>query len=89
MNIHYLKHVPFEGLGFIDNWVRNPEHKVTATKFYEDHKLPFVDICDMLIVMGGPMSVGDDHIYPWLKEEKKFIEKAIAKGKKVLGMERN
>jgi GMP synthase-like glutamine amidotransferase len=86
MNIHYLKHVPFEGLGFIDNWVRNPEHKVTATKFYEDHKLPFVDICDMLIVMGGPMSVGDDHIYPWLKEEKKFIEKAIVKGKKVVGI---
>jgi GMP synthase-like glutamine amidotransferase len=86
MNIHYLKHVPFEGLGFMDNWVRNPEHKVTATKFYEDHKLPFVDICDMLIVMGGPMSVNDDHIYPWLKEEKKFIEKAISKGKKVVGI---
>jgi GMP synthase-like glutamine amidotransferase len=86
MNIHYLKHVPFEGLGFMDNWVRNPEHKVTATKFYEDHKLPFIDICDMLIVMGGSMSVNDDHLYPWLKEEKKFIEKAITKGKKVLGI---
>jgi GMP synthase-like glutamine amidotransferase len=86
MNIHYLKHVPFEGLGFIDNWVKNPEHKVTATKFYEDHKLPFVDICDMLIVMGGPMSVHDEHLYPWLTEEKKFIEKAIGKGKKVVGV---
>jgi len=86
MNIHYLKHVPFEGLGYMDNWVKNPKHKVTATKFYEDHKLPFVDICDLLIVMGGPMSVNDDHLYPWLKEEKKFVEKAIAKGKKVLGI---
>jgi GMP synthase-like glutamine amidotransferase len=86
MNIHYFKHVPFEGLGSMYDWVKNPEHKVTGTKFYEDHKLPFVDICDMLIVMGGPMGVYDERLYPWMKEEKKFIEKAIAKGKKVIGI---
>jgi GMP synthase-like glutamine amidotransferase len=86
MNIHYFKHVPFEGLGSMYDWVKNPEHKVTGTKFYEDYKLPFVDICDMLIVMGGPMGVHDEKLYPWIKEEKKFIEKAIAKGKKVVGV---
>lgn len=86
MNIHYFQHVPFEGLGSITDWVNAPGNKVTATRFYEDNRLPFVDICDMLIVMGGPMGVHDEKLYPWLKKEKKFIEKAIAKGKKVVGI---
>jgi GMP synthase-like glutamine amidotransferase len=86
MNIHYFQHVPFEGLGSIENWAKKPDHKLTATRFYEDHKLPFIDICDMLIVMGGPMSVYDEDKYDWITEEKKFIEKAIIRGKKVVGI---
>lgn len=86
MNIHYFQHVPFEGLGSIENWARKPDHKVTATRFYEDHKLPFIDICDMLIVMGGPMGVYDEDKYDWMAEEKRFIEKAIIRGKKVIGI---
>jgi GMP synthase-like glutamine amidotransferase len=86
MNIHYFQHTAFEGLGSLEHWVRKPEHKVTATRFYEDHKLPFIDICDMLIVLGGPMSVHDEEKYPWLADEKKFIEKAIERGKKVVGI---
>jgi GMP synthase-like glutamine amidotransferase len=86
MNIHYFQHVPFEGLGSIENWARKPDHKVTATRFYEDHKLPFIDICDMLIVMGGPMGAYDEDKYEWMAEEKRFIEKAIVRGKKVIGI---
>ncbi|HWZ23486.1 MAG TPA: type 1 glutamine amidotransferase [Cytophagaceae bacterium] len=86
MNIHYFQHVPFEGLGSIENWARKPDHKVTATRFYEDHKLPFIDICDMLIIMGGPMGVYDEDKYEWMAEEKRFIEKAIVRGKKVIGI---
>jgi len=36
--------------------------------------------------MGGPMSVHDEDQYDWLTEEKKFIEKAIVRGKKVIGI---
>ena len=86
MNIHYFQHVPFEGLGSIENWAGKPTHKLTATRFYEDHKLPFIDICDMLIVMGGTMSANDDDKFDWMTEEKKFIEKAILRGKKVIGI---
>lgn len=86
MNIHYFQHVPFEGLGSIENWAKKPQHKLTATRFYEDHKLPFIDICDMLLVMGGPMSVHDVDVHDWFTAEKKFIEKAIVRGKKVVGI---
>jgi GMP synthase-like glutamine amidotransferase len=86
MNIHYFQHVPFEGLGHLEHWVQKPGHKVTATRFYEDHKLPFVEICDLLIVLGGPMSSNDEEQLPWLTEEKRFIEKAIVRGKTVIGI---
>jgi GMP synthase-like glutamine amidotransferase len=36
--------------------------------------------------MGGPMSVSEEDKYPWLKEEKKFIRKAINNKKVVLGI---
>lgn len=86
MKIHYFQHVPFEGLGCISDWINKPGNSFTATRFYEDQKLPFVDICDFLIVMGGPMGVYDEAQYPWLKKEKEFIAKALDKGKKVIGI---
>jgi GMP synthase-like glutamine amidotransferase len=48
--------------------------------------LPTVNDVDLLIVMGGPMSVNDESIHPWLKDEKRFIKEAIARGKPVLGV---
>lgn len=86
MVLHYLQHVSFEGLGCIEHWAKRPGNQLTATRFYEDSKMPFVDWFDMLIVMGGPMSVTEEKKYPWLKDEKKLIEKAIQKGKKVVGV---
>jgi GMP synthase-like glutamine amidotransferase len=86
MNIHYLRHVEFEGLGCIKEWAKVPGNRLTATKFYEDNKLPFVELFDLLIVMGGPMGVYDESQYPWMKKEKELIAKAIDKNKKVLGI---
>lgn len=86
MKIHFFQHVPFEGLGVFEDWASMPGNGLTGTKFFEDEKLPFVDICDLLIVMGGPMGVNDTNEYPWLKKEKEFIEKALKRGKKVLGV---
>lgn len=86
MNIHYFQHVPYEGLGIIEDWADKPGNKTTATKFYEDHRFPFIDLFDMLIVLGGPMGANDDKKYPWMAAEKKLIENAIKKDKKVLGI---
>lgn len=86
MKIHYFQHVPFEGLGCLETFFKKPGNSITATKFFEDYKLPFIDICDVLVVMGGPMGVSDEHKFPWLKSEKEFIKKAIDKGKKVIGI---
>lgn len=41
---------------------------------------------DGLIVMGGPMSVGDDARYPWLRDERALIAAAIATDTPTLGV---
>ena len=86
MNIHYLQHVPFEGLGSIGVWAKNTGYPVTSTCLYRGDAYPDMNKLDWLIVMGGPMSVHDHEIYPWLTGEKKFILQAIDRGKIVLGI---
>lgn len=86
MNLHYFQHVPFEGLGIIEAWAQNAGHRVSATRFYQEDLLPNPDSIDWLIVMGGPMNIYEEIAYPWLLNEKRFIESAILKGKIVLGI---
>lgn len=87
MHIHYLKHVPFEGLGNIEVWAEDRGHLVSCTSFYEKKwKLPSTREFDWLIILGGPMSIKDEAIYPWIREEKEFIHKAIDADKIVLGI---
>lgn len=86
MNIHCFQHVPFEGLGCIQEWIKKNDHHLTYTKFYEKATLPDIHKIDFLIIMGGPMGVYDEAELPWLKTEKEFIKKAIEAGKIVLGV---
>jgi len=86
LSIHALLHVPFEGLGCIEQWITANGHSVTFSRFYEDYQLPNPDQFDWLIIMGGPMGVSDASKYPWLREEKEFIQKAIHIGKTVIGI---
>jgi GMP synthase-like glutamine amidotransferase len=86
MHIHYLQHVPFEDPAAILTWAQTRRHTVTRTCFFKNNPLPSHATFDALVIMGGPMSVHDEKAYSWLAKEKHFIEKAIAKGKRVLGI---
>lgn len=86
MRIHYFQHVPFEGPGSIEPWVRANDHHLTVSRFYENDPLPDVDHLDWLIVLGGPMGTYDERRYAWLVEEKRFIERAIKRDKVVIGI---
>jgi GMP synthase-like glutamine amidotransferase len=86
MRAHYLQHVPFEGLGSIEAWLRGAGYEITSTRFHAFEKLPDIEDIDLLIVMGGPMSVNDEQDYPWLAEEKSFIKGVIEAGKPTLGI---
>ena len=86
MRIHHLQHVPFEGLGSIENHLLSQGHQLTSTHLYNNQSLPTIDAFDALIVMGGPMGVTDTEEFPWITEEKQFIAETITAGKKVLGI---
>lgn len=86
MRIHTLQHVPFEGLGSIDEWAARRGAAITMTSFFADDSLPTLDAIDWLVVMGGPMNIYQEDTYPWLSQEKKYIKDAIAAGKIVLGI---
>ena len=86
MRTHVLQHVPFEGLGSIEPWLTARRAKVTWTRFFESPTLPDAADVDLLITLGGPMSVNDEDRFPWLREEKSFITRVIASGSPVLGI---
>jgi len=84
--IHYLQHVPFEGLGCIDNWAASVGCAVTRTRLYDDEPLPDPRGLGSLFVMGGPMGADDGDRFPWIEREKKFIERIIELGRPVIGI---
>jgi len=86
LRIHYLQHVPFEHPGYMATWAEKHRFPLTCTKLYESTGFPDLSAFDSLIIMGGPMSVNDENIYPWLKEEKAFIRSAIDADRYVIGV---
>lgn len=86
MRVHYLQHVPFEGIGAIEEWARDRSHALSGTELYRQRSLPSLDEMDFLVIMGGPMNVYEEAEYPWLLSEKALISSAIEGGKTVLGI---
>jgi len=86
LRIHYLQHVPFEGLGSIETWAKKQGHSISVTKLFENPVFPDLDAFDVLFVMGGSMSVYEEHLFSWLATEKQFIKNTINAKKKVVGI---
>ena len=79
-------HVPFEGPGFILDWIGEKGHKLHYTRFYKGDALPDAVSVDLLIIMGGPMDVFDFHVHPWMEEEIAWVKEFISLEKPVLGI---
>lgn len=86
MRVHILQHVPFEDIGSMACWLDKSGASVTYTHFFEKATLPQIASLDLIIIMGGPMSVNDELTFPWFREEKRFICDAIKSGVAVLGV---
>jgi len=86
MKLHILQHVPFEDPGTVLDWARERKISVDFTRLFQQEKLPETDDFDLLIVMGGPMNLDETQKYPWLEQEKTFLKKCIAAGKKMIGI---
>jgi len=86
MRVQVLKHVAFEGVGNMSAWLEARGATVDVTRFYQNATLPEIESLDLIIIMGGPMSVNDDARLPWLRDEKSFIAEALARNVPVVGV---
>ncbi|BAN46220.1 type 1 glutamine amidotransferase [Metapseudomonas resinovorans] len=86
MRVAILQHVPFEGPGRVKQWLDLRAARARTHLLYADARLPEPEDFELLIVMGGPMSVHDEAELPWLKAEKALIRQALDAGKRVLGI---
>lgn len=82
-----IRHVPFEDLGSFEQALAEVGYVIryvsapTADFSHFEKEAP-----DLLVVLGGPISVNDSHDYPFLNAELKFIETRLKAGKPTLGI---
>ena len=86
MKIHSLEHARFEGPGRIAAWAAERGHSLSRTALHDGEVPPPADAFDLLVVMGGPMSVHEHRDHPWLPREKHFLKTVIAARKPILGI---
>lgn len=77
-----LTHVPFEGPGAFATHL--PSRGVSLARYLVPQVGLPQDPGELLIVMGGPMSVNDSD--PWIEQETAFIRTAVTSGVPVLGI---
>lgn len=84
--IHFFQHVDFEEPGHLVTWANKNSHSISTTRFFQSYQLPDLSDWDLLIILGGPMSVHDTSIYPSLSEEIAYIKQALSHKKKIVGI---
>ncbi len=86
MRLHYLQHVPFEGLGSIEGWASGMGYSISRQRLFRGEPFPRPAEIDLLIVSGGPMSVHDETHHPWLIREKRFLGEMLQRDIPILGI---
>jgi GMP synthase-like glutamine amidotransferase len=94
LKVHYFQHIAGEGFGSCYELLKEYNAHITATEFFalpvdrplDIEALPTVDEVDLLIIMGGTMSVNDEANYPWLKIEKRWLRRYLSQGKPAIGL---
>ena len=82
-----FQHVPYEPLGTLDPLIRSRRHRIRYVNFgREPLAKPDILGYDALIVLGGPMNIGQEDEYPHLDTEKEVIRQAIQLDIPILGI---
>lgn len=85
MKIAAFQHTPGEPPGFFESFSAGRKIPLKSIRLYETNEVPQTDATHF-IFLGGPMSVNDESEYPYLKEEKEFIRRAVTRRTRVLGI---
>ncbi|ENW88286.1 hypothetical protein F906_00195 [Acinetobacter pseudolwoffii] len=94
LKVHYFQHIAGEGYGSCHEFLKQYQAYISATEFFalpldrplEIEALPRVEDVDLLIIMGGTMSVNDEANFPWVKIEKRWLRRYLSHGKPAIGL---
>ncbi len=75
-----LQHIACEPPGVYEDVLHERSVTIDRVELDEGDRLPDWRGFDLIIAMGGPMSVNDDAILPWLTDEKRLIGDAVRAG---------
>ena len=81
-----LQHVAHEGPGSIAGALDDAGIDVAVVRLDRGDPVPSIDALGGLVVMGGPMGVGDDDSHPWLAPERDLLRTAVGRDLTVLGV---
>jgi GMP synthase-like glutamine amidotransferase len=86
LRAHVFQHAPFEGPANLGAWLGARGAALSTSRLWAGDPLPGPEHFDWLVVMGGAMNADEEARYPWLADEKRAIERAIAARKRVIGI---
>jgi len=80
-----LKNISSEGPGTIEDHLREEGTAYSIVDLTTEELSP-TEKADTLVIMGGPMSVNESDIFPYIEKEVKLVRDFIREGKKVFGV---
>ena len=85
MSVLILKNIYNEGPGTLEDFLRKSNIEYVITDLHAE-SIPSTKNVDMLVILGGPMSVNDADDYPYIAQEIALVKEFVSKQKKVLGI---
>lgn len=86
MRIHFFQHDAMEGIGTLGALLSERGWSASHTFWHQGEVPPDPSTWDLLVVMGGPMNIYEDHLFPWLVQEKAYLDRCIAQDRPILGV---
>jgi GMP synthase (glutamine-hydrolysing) len=82
-----IRHVPHEGIAGFRDPIERAGYEVDRIDV-ADPLFPSLDLCepDLLIMMGGPMGVYEQELYPWIACQLRRLERRLDAGRPTLGV---
>ncbi len=86
MSVLICKNAENEGPGTIEDYLMEKGLPYKIVELSQGESIPDHDDFEALVIMGGPMSVNDNELYPYLEEEKTLVKDFISRDKRILGI---
>jgi GMP synthase (glutamine-hydrolysing) len=90
-NVVALRHVAFEDLGLLAPLLRSRGWDITlldvpSADLTDAGIVASIEQADLLVMLGGPIGVGDAEAYPFLTPELRLIERRLTQDRPLLGI---